>query len=67
MCVFDATLRIEGVASLNKLTKSLSAFLSRHSHTPEELDLVVDFGAVEDLIAEGIAREFVAAIPDQAR
>jgi len=35
-----------------------------------ELDQVVDLGAVEDLIAEGIAnltREFLAAIPDQAR
>jgi hypothetical protein len=52
------------------LTKNLSAFLSRHTLAPEELDLVVDLGAVEELIAEGIAnltREFLAAVPDQPR
>src|SRR6266571_737424 len=53
-----------------ELTRDLRAFLSRHGLAPEELDLVVDLGAVEDLIAEGVAnltQEFLAAVPDQTR
>lgn len=52
------------------LARDLRAFLFHHGLVPEEVDLVVDLGAVEELIAEGIAKltqEFLAAIPDQSR
>ena len=41
-----------------------------HGLEPEEVDLIIDLGTVEDLIAEGIAAlttAFMADIPDHSR
>jgi len=52
------------------LTQSLPAFMTRHGLTPESTDLVVDLGAVDDLIVNGIAAltaAFLADVPDHQR
>ena len=49
------------------LASKVNAFLSQHRLTPGKVDLIVDLGAVEDLIAEGIAafaEAFTAEAPD---
>ena len=46
------------------------AFLDQHGLEPEEVDLIIDLGAVEDLIAQGIViltREFMSEIPSHER
>ncbi|MBP6627826.1 MAG: beta family protein [Kofleriaceae bacterium] len=48
----------------------LPAFMKTHSLTPEEVDLIVDLGAVEDMVTPGIealASAFLADVPDQRR
>lgn len=52
------------------LEVDVNAFLSRHGLMPEDLDLIIDLGAVEDLIVEGIAaltNAFLADVPDHRR
>lgn len=52
------------------LTRRVNTFLSAHHLTPEELDLIIDLGGVEDLIAEGIGAltdAFMAEVPDHPR
>jgi hypothetical protein len=47
-----------------------SAFLDQHGLQPEEVDLIIDLGAAEDLIAQGIAiltREFMLEVPSHER
>lgn len=49
------------------LATKVNAFLSQHSLTSRKVDLIVDLGPVEDLIAEGIAafaEVFMAEVPD---
>jgi hypothetical protein len=53
-----------------RLASRIEAFLRRHGLEPEEIDLIIDLGAVEVLIADGIAiltRAFMAEIPSQER
>ena len=52
------------------LAAKVNAFLSQHRLTPGKVDLIVDLGPVEDLIAEGIANfaeAFMAEVPDHHR
>lgn len=45
-------------------------FLQQHGLQPEEIDLIIDLGPVEDLIADGIAAltaAFMADVPDHQR
>ena len=52
------------------LVRRLKDFMGRHGLTPESVDLIVDLGAVADMIAYGVSaltRAFVADIPDIAR
>ena len=45
-------------------------FLSQYKLTPEEVDLIIDLGAVEDLIVDGIATltdAFMAEVPNHQR
>lgn len=52
------------------LSLELPAFLVRHRIEPEEIDLILDLGAVDDMIAEGIsalAAAFLTAVGDHPR
>lgn len=52
------------------LAESLHAFVATHALTPEGTDLIIDIGAVDDMIAEGVATlagAFLAEVPDQQR
>lgn len=52
------------------LTRRINAFLSAHGLTPEQSDLIIELGAVEDLIVEGIEAltdAFMAEVPDHQR
>jgi Beta protein len=52
------------------LATKIGAFLAQHGLEPEEVDLIIDMGAVEDLIAQGIAmltRGFIAEVPHHER
>jgi hypothetical protein len=52
------------------LEAGIRTFLSRHGITPEEVDLIIDLGAVEDLIVAGVAtltEAFMAEIPNHLR
>lgn len=52
------------------LATRVNTFLSQHGLTPEQVDLIIDLGPVEDLIAEGIAAltdAFMAEVPDHQR
>ena len=51
------------------LTRRISSFLGHHGLTPEQVDLIVDLGAVDKLIADGIAAltaAFLAEVPHHA-
>ena len=53
-----------------ELATRINVFLTEHSLTPEQLDLIIDLGAVEDLIIEGIEAltdAFVAEVPNHQR
>ncbi len=52
------------------LTRRINEFLSAHGLAPEQLDLIIDLGGVEDLIVEGVGAltdAFMAEVPDQQR
>jgi hypothetical protein len=52
------------------LATNIEAFLVGHGLEPEEVDLIIDLGTVEDLIAEGVAaltKAFMADIPNHSR
>lgn len=52
------------------LATRINVFLSQHSLTPEQVDLIIDLGSVEDLIVEGIEAlmdAFMAEVPDHRR
>jgi len=52
------------------LTTKIRAFLQQHELQPEEIDLIMDLGPVDDLIADGIAalaKAFMADVPDHQR
>ena len=52
------------------LNGQLSSFLDARQIQPEEVDLIVDLGPVEELISEGIAAltiAFLSEVPEQAR
>ena len=53
-----------------ELATRINVFLTEHSLTPEQLDLIIDLGAVEDFIIEGIEAltdAFMAEVPDHSR
>jgi hypothetical protein len=53
-----------------ELAIRINVFLTEHSLTPEQLDLIIDLGAVEDFIIEGIEAltdAFVAEVPNHQR
>jgi Beta protein len=50
-----------------QLPSAIPAFLSTHELSPSELDLIVDLGAVEEMIVDGIAaltNAFLADVPN---
>ena len=52
------------------LPQRVVAFLAQHQLTPEEVDLIIDLGAAEDLIVDGVgalAAAFMADTPHQER
>lgn len=52
------------------LARRINAFLSTHGLTPEQLDLILDLGGVEDLVIEGagaLTDAFMAEVPDHQR
>ena len=52
------------------LAANLRAFMSRHSLAPEESDLVIDLGPVDDMVTDGVValtNAFMADVPDQTR
>lgn len=64
-------LRIErGEYEAGGLAGSISAFLSRHSLVPEDIDLFIDLGAVDTMILTGVrrfARAFLEEVPYHER
>jgi len=52
------------------LTSAIGRFLTTHGLNPEQIDLIVDLGAVDQLISDGIMAltdAFLADVPDHAR
>jgi hypothetical protein len=52
------------------LPGKLRGFLARHGLAPEEIDLIVDLGPVDELIVDGVAalsNAFLADVPDHRR
>jgi hypothetical protein len=52
------------------ITGSLEAFMSQHGLAPEETDLIVDLGPVDDLVVDGVSAltdAFLAEVPDHTR
>ena len=52
------------------LTASLQAFMAQHGLTPERTDLIIDLGAVDEMIVDGVAaltEAFLAEVPDHSR
>jgi hypothetical protein len=52
------------------LGPNLLRFMDRHGLQPEQTDLIIDLGAVDDLITEGIqalSQAFLSAVPDHPR
>lgn len=50
------------------LSRTIASFLKAHSLTPENIDLIIDLGPVDDRLAEGVSRltdEFLSEIPFQ--
>jgi len=51
-----------------RIPNELPAFLRRHNLAPAEVDIIVDLGAVEDMITagvEGLTADFLADVPDK--
>ena len=54
----------------HRLPAELNSFLSAKGLTPDRVDLIVDLGSIEKLIAAGaiaLAQAFLAAVPNQRR
>ena len=52
------------------LTADLMAFMSRHSLAPEEIDLIVDLGPVDNMVTDGVValtNAFMRDVPDHGR
>jgi len=52
------------------LGAGIRAFLDRYGLAPEDIDLIIDLGAVDDMVAVGIeafAEAFLADVPDHTR
>lgn len=52
------------------LNGSLRAFMTQHGLMPEETDLIIDLGAVDEMIVDGVAAltaAFLSDIPDHTR
>ncbi len=52
------------------LTGSLQAFMAKHGLAPEGTDLIVDLGAVDEMIVDGVAAltaAFLSDVPDHRR
>ena len=52
------------------LTGSLQAFMVKHGLTPERTDLILDLGAVDEMIVDGVAAltaAFLSDVPDHLR
>jgi len=52
------------------LGPNLLQFMNQHGLQPEQSDLIIDLGAVDDLITEGIqalSQAFLSAVPDRPR
>ncbi len=52
------------------ITASLASFMSQHGLAPEEIDLIVDLGPVDDLVVDGVnalTDAFLAEVPDHTR
>jgi hypothetical protein len=53
-----------------RLARTLLAFMGRHRLAPEETDLIVDLGPVDELVVDGVRAltdGFLAAVPDHLR
>ena len=53
-----------------QIPRSLPRWLSAHGLTPEDVDLIVDLGAVDDMVAAGVVAlttAFLADVPDHTR
>ena len=53
-----------------ELAAKIDGFLNQYELTPEQLDLIIDLGGVEDFIVEGIVAltdAFLAEVPDHQR
>jgi hypothetical protein len=49
---------------------NVRTFLDKHGLAPQEIDLIIDLGAVDDMVAMGVenlARAFLADVPDHTR
>ncbi len=52
------------------LAQGLQGFIDRHGLDPSDTDIIVDLGAVDDLVAEGVGAltsAFLAEVPDHSR
>lgn len=52
------------------LEETIRVFLDRYPLVPEDIDLIVDLGAVDDMVAVGVeafAEAFLAGVPDHTR
>lgn len=52
------------------LTRRLTHFMATHHLAPEDIDLIVDLGAVDDMVTAGVealAEAFLADVPEQSR
>ncbi len=52
------------------LAADLLAFMSRHSLAPEEIDLIIDLGPVDNMVTDGVValtNAFLADVPDHPR
>jgi hypothetical protein len=52
------------------LNRSLQAFMKQHGLTPEGTDLIIDLGAVDEMIVDGVAAltaAFLSDVPDHPR
>ncbi len=52
------------------LATNLRAFMNRHSLAPEEIDLIIDLGPVDNMVTDGVValtNAFLADVPDHPR
>jgi hypothetical protein len=55
---------------VGNLGEAIRAFLDRYTLNPEDIDLILDLGSVDDMIADGVeafAAAFLADVPDHTR